>query len=132
MATLKIYLAVMLGGAFGTALRLGLSNWFASHFGETFPVGTIVVNVTGCFVIGLFATVTGPEGMFMTSPLTRQVVTLGILGGYTTFSSFSLQTLSLVREGEWLHAGWNVVLSMVLCLVAVWLGQITGTFINQR
>lgn len=129
---LKTYLAVMLGGAVGTALRFALSNWFASHYGETFPVGTIVVNVTGCFVIGLFAALTGPDGVFLASPLTRQAVMIGVLGGYTTFSSFSLQTLHLFNGGEWLRAGWNVLLSVILCLVAVWLGQLTASLINQR
>ena len=129
---LKTYLAVMLGGAVGTALRFGLSNWFAVHYGETFPVGTIVVNVTGCFVIGLFATLTGPDGIFMASSLTRQVVMIGILGGYTTFSSFSLQTLNLMNGGEWLRAGWNVVVSVIFFLVAVWLGQLAAAFINHR
>ena len=129
---LKTYLAVMFGGAVGTALRFGLSNWFAVNYGETFPVGTIVVNVTGCFVIGLFAALTGPDGIFLASSLTRQVVMIGVLGGYTTFSSFSLQTLNLMSGGEWLRAGWNVVLSVVLCLVAVWLGQLAASLINQR
>jgi CrcB protein len=129
---LKTYLAIMAGGAFGTALRYGLSNWFAVHYGETFPIGTIVVNVTGCFVIGLFAALTGPDGIYLTSALTRQVVMLGVLGGYTTFSSFSLQTLNLLNGGEWLRAGWNVLLSVILCLVAVWLGQLLASFINHR
>jgi len=129
---LKTYLAVMLGGAFGTALRFGLSNWFAVHYGETFPVGTIVVNVTGCFVIGVFAALTGPDGIFLASPLTRQVVMIGILGGYTTFSSFSLQTLNLCNGGEWMRAGWNVLVSVIFCLIAVWLGQVVASFINHR
>jgi len=129
---LKTYLAVMLGGAVGTALRFVLSNWFASRYGETFPVGTIVVNVTGCFVIGLFAALTGPDGVFLASPLTRQVVMIGVLGGYTTFSSFSLQTLNLLSGGEWLRASWNVMLSVMCCLIAVWLGQLVASFINQR
>ncbi len=131
IALLKTYLFVMLGGAVGTALRFGLSNWFASHYGETFPIGTIVVNVTGCFVIGLFAALTGPDGIFLTSPLTRQVVMIGILGGYTTFSSFSLQTLNLARDGQWLYAGLNVNLSVVLCLVGVWIGVALGAMINK-
>jgi CrcB protein len=129
---LKTYLAVMLGGAVGTALRFGLSNWFATHYGETFPVGTIVVNVTGCFVIGLFAALTGPDGIFLASPLARQVVMFGVLGGYTTFSSFSLQTLNLFDGGEWLRGGWNVLLSVLLCLAAVWLGHLVASLINQR
>jgi len=130
-ALLKTYCAVMLGGAVGTALRFGLSNWFASHYGETFPVGTIVVNVTGCFIIGFFNTLTGSETLLV-SPLTRQAVMIGVLGGYTTFSSFSLQTLNLMNNREWLHASWNVLLSVALCLVAVWLGQLAASLINQR
>lgn len=131
-ALVKTYLAVMLGGAVGTALRLGLSNWFASHYGETFPWGTLVVNITGCFFIGLFAALTGPDGIFLASPLTRQAVLIGVLGGYTTFSSFSLQTLNLLEGGEWLRAGWNILLSVIFCLVAVWLGQLLASLIHQR
>jgi CrcB protein len=129
---LKTYLAVMAGGAAGTALRLWLSGALAAHYGETFPVGTLAVNVSGCFVIGAFAALTGPDGVFLTAPLTRQVVMIGVLGGFTTFSSFSLQTLNLLGDGEWLRAGWNIVLSVVLCLLAVWLGQVAATAFNQR
>src|SRR5205085_4974403 len=102
---LKTYLAVMLGGAFGTGLRLWLSGALAVRYGEAFPVGTLVVNVVGSFIIGLFAALTGPEGLLLTSPLTRQVVMIGVLGGFTTFSSFSFQTMSLLGDGEWLRAG---------------------------
>ncbi len=129
---LKTYLAVMLGGAFGTGLRMALSGWLAAKYGETFPVGTLVVNVSGCFVIGIFATLTGPDGMFFTSALTRQVVMLGVLGGYTTFSSFGLQTFNLFQDGEWLRAGLNAALSVVLCLIAVWLGHVVATLFNHR
>ncbi|HEY3897928.1 MAG TPA: fluoride efflux transporter CrcB [Chthoniobacter sp.] len=129
---LKTYIAIMAGGAVGTALRFGLSNWFAIRYGETFPVGTIVVNVMGCFVIGLVAALTGPDGVYLASPLTRQVVMIGVLGGFTTFSSFSLQTLTLVNGGEWMRAGWNVLVSVMFCLVAVWLGQVVASFINHR
>ena len=122
----------MLGGAFGSGLRMWLSNWMAVRYGETFPVGTIVVNVIGCFVIGLFASVTGPDGMVLASPLTRQFVMIGILGGFTTFSSFSLQTLTLVTAGEWGRAGWNVFLSVALCLFAVWLGHTIAAVLNNR
>jgi CrcB protein len=129
---LKTYLAIMAGGACGTALRFGLSNWFAVHYGETFPTGTIVVNVTGCFVIGFFAALTGPDGVYLTSPLTRQVVMIGVLGGFTTFSSFSLQTLTLLNGGEWMRATWNVLVSMIFCLLAVWFGQVVASLINHR
>ncbi len=129
---LKTYLAVMLGGAAGTGLRMALSGWLAAKCGETFPVGTLFVNVTGCFIIGIFAALTGPDGLFFTSPLTRQVVMLGVLGGYTTFSSFGLQTFNLFQDGEWLRAGVNAILSLVLCVLAVWLGHLVATFFNQR
>ena len=129
---LKSYLAVMLGGAFGTGLRMGLSAWMAAKYGETFPVGTLVVNVSGCFVIGFFASVTGPDGMFLTSPLWRQIVMIGVLGGFTTFSSFSLQTLNLAAAGEWARAGLNILLSVALCLLAVWVGNVAAALLNQR
>lgn len=119
---IQTYLAVMAGGALGVAARLFLSNWFAVQVGETFPWGTIVVNISGCFVIGLFTGLTGPDGAFLASPLTRQVVTIGVLGGFTTFSSFSLQTISLLSDGEWLYALANVALSLVLCLLGTWGG----------
>jgi CrcB protein len=129
---LKTYLAVMCGGAFGTGLRLWLSGFLASRYGETFPVGTLVVNIVGCFVIGFFNAFTGPEGAVFTSSLTRQVVMIGVLGGFTTFSSFSLQTLNLLQDGEWLRAGANVLSSVVLCLFGVWLGHVVASVINQR
>jgi CrcB protein len=129
---LKSYLAVMFGGAIGTGLRMWLSAWLAAKYGETFPVGTLVVNVTGCFVIGFFASITGPDGMFLTAPIWRQIVMIGVLGGYTTFSSFSLQTLNLAATGEWGRAGLNIFLSVVLCLLAVWLGNVAAAALNQR
>jgi CrcB protein len=129
---LKTYLGVMCGGAAGTALRMWLSNVFATRYGETFPIGTLVVNVSGCFVIGAFAGLTGPDGPFFASPFTRQVVMIGVLGGYTTFSSFSLQTLNLVNNGEWLRAALNVLFSVVFCLVAVWAGNVVAATLGQR
>lgn len=114
---------IFVGGGLGSLARWGASGLIANKVGETFPWGTLVVNVTGSFVIGLFATATGPEGRWMASPTFRQFIMLGICGGYTTFSSFSLQTLTLVEEGQWFRAGANAVLSLVLCLVGVWLGH---------
>src|SRR5512136_262523 len=119
------YLWVALGGALGSVARYWFSGVVARQFGETFPWGTILVNVSGSFVIGFFATLTVPDGRWLVRPWFRQqFFMLGICGGYTTFSSFSLQTLNLAEEGEWLHAGANVVLSVVSCLVAVWLGHL--------
>ena len=121
---------IALGGALGTIGRYLLSGLVASLVGGTFPWGTILVNVTGSFVIGFFAALTGPDGRFYAGSTARQFVMTGICGGYTTFSSFSLQTLDLMRDGEWLYAGANVVLSVVLCLIAVWAGYALATAIN--
>jgi CrcB protein len=131
-AMLKTYLAVALGGAVGTVLRLWLSGFLAVRYGETFPVGTLVVNVSGCFVIGLFNGLTGPEGVILSSSFTRQVVMIGVLGGYTTFSSFSLQTLNLLNDGEWLRGSMNIFLSVALCMIGVWLGHSLAALLNQR
>src|SRR5476651_2146344 len=104
------YLLVAIGGALGSVARFWLSGFVAHRVGETFPFGTILVNVTGSFAIGFFATLTSPDGRILVSPSFRQFFMIGICGGYTTFSSFSLQTLNLANEGEWLYAGMNVVL----------------------
>ena len=128
---MSLYLWIALGGALGTVARFALSGLVAHHVGETFPWGTLVVNVSGSFVIGFFATVVGPEGRFLVGPAPRHFVMTGILGGFTTFSSFSLQTLTLVREGDWLRAGANAAGSLVLCLFAVWLGHIIGMGVNS-
>jgi CrcB protein len=111
--------------------RYWCSGFVATHFGETFPWGTILVNVVGSFVIGAFAALTGPDGRWLVAPEARIFVMVGVCGGYTTFSSFSIQTLALARDGEWLQAGTNVVLSMVLCLLAVWAGHMAATAINR-
>jgi fluoride exporter len=88
------------------------------------------VNVLGSFIIGFFATLTGPDGRVFAGTTTRQFVMIGLLGGYTTFCSFSLQTLNLVQDGEWLQAGGNIVGSVVLSLLAIWLGHILAVSIN--
>jgi len=124
------YLWVGLGGALGSIARFWASDLVARHFGETFPFGTLVVNVTGSFLIGWFATLTGPEGRWLVASGARNFFMAGVCGGYTTFSSFSLQTLDLARDGEWLHAGANAVLSFVCCMVAVWLGHLLALSLN--
>jgi CrcB protein len=128
---MMLYLLVALGGALGSVARFALSGFVANHFGTTFPWGTFVINVTGSFVIGFYATLTGPEGRFFASGSSRQFFMTGVCGGYTTFSSFSLQTLNLARDDEWLQAGGNVVASVTACLAAVWLGHLAAAYINQ-
>ena len=125
------WLWVMLGSALGGVARYWLSGLAAHHIGETFPIGTLIVNVTGSFVIGFFAAMTGPDGRLFVGTDARQFVMTGLCGGYTTFSSFSLQTLNLARDGEMALAGAAAVLSLVLCLVAVWLGHIAASALNQ-
>ena len=124
------YLWVAIGGALGTVGRFWLSGLVANKFGQTFPWGTLIINVTGSFVIGFFATFTDPDGRYLVSPAFRTFFMIGICGGYTTFSSFSLQTLNLAQDGEWLYAGANCVASLVLCLVAVWLGHVCAMLFN--
>lgn len=128
---MQTYLWIALGSALGGMARYGCSGFVAVRFGETFPWGTVVVNVAGSFVIGLVATLTAPDGRLLVPSEARQFVMIGVLGGFTTFSSFSLQTLALVQDSEWLYAGTNVVLSVALCLVAVWLGHVVAAAINQ-
>ena len=120
------YLWVAVGGALGSLARFWLSGVVARGIGETFPWGTIVINVTGSFVIGFFAMLTGPDGRWFVPSDARLFVLVGLCCGYTTFSSFSLQTLNLARNGEWLWAGGNIVLSVVLCLIAVWFGHVSA------
>ena len=128
--TLVIYLSIAAGSALGGMTRYWCSGVAARMFGETFPWGTLFVNVTGSFLIGFFATLTGPDGRIFAGSTLRQFVMLGIFGGFTTFSSFSLQTLSLVQDGELLQAGGNIFGSVLLCLIAVWLGHILALSIN--
>jgi CrcB protein len=127
------YLWVALGGALGSVGRYWLSGLVAARFGETFPFGTLVINVTGSFAIGIFAALAIPEGRMdsQSRAFATQFLMIGICGGYTTFSSFSLQTLNLLREREWLYAGGNVILSVVLCMIAVWLGYLLGSSFNS-
>lgn len=129
--SLQLYLAVGAGSALGGMARYWCSGVAAHLFGETFPWGTLIVNVAGSFVIGFFATLTAPDGRVFVGTTARQFVMAGFLGGYTTFSSFSLQTLNLIRDGDWLRVAGNVGGSVALCLVAVWLGHLAAASLNQ-
>lgn len=126
------YLWIFIGGGLGSAARFAVSGIVARRFGETFPWGTLAVNLTGSLAIGFIAAATAPDGRWFVSPGARQFVMLGLLGGYTTFSSFSLQTLELMRDGDWLRAGGNVLLSVFLCLAGVWLGHSLAGAMNSH
>jgi CrcB protein len=122
---------IAIGSALGGTARYWLSGIAANLWGETFPVGTLIINVLGSFVIGLFAALSATDtGRLLVGTAGRQFVMAGICGGFTTFSSFSLQTLTLVNEGEWLYAGLNICASVVLCLAAVWAGHAIAMYLN--
>ena len=133
MSTASLWLSawIGLGSAIGGLLRFWCSGLIARSLGETFPWGTLVVNVVGSVLIGLFAVVTGPDGRLLAGSTTRQFVMVGIFGGFTTFSSFSLQTLALIQAGEWRLAAANIAGSLLLCLLGVWLGHAAGLLINR-
>jgi CrcB protein len=122
--TLESCFWIALGSALGGAGRYWCSGLVARRLGETFPWGTLIVNILGSFVVG-FA-----DALLAGTPA-RQLVMSGLCGGFTTFSSFSLQTLNLVRDGEWARAGANVGASVVTCLISVWLGHIAGVALNH-
>jgi len=126
------YFAVMAGGALGSAARLWMSGTMAARFGETFPVGTLAVNALGCLVIGAFTAFTGPDGPLLVPPLMRQFVSIGVLGGFTTFSSFGLQTITLISDGEWFYAALYVFLSVAVCLAFVWIGIILASSLTPK
>jgi CrcB protein len=128
------YLWVAIGGALGSVARFWLNGLIAARFGETFPWGTLVINVTGSFLIGIFAafaTIPKAGSISQSRAFVTQFLMIGVCGGYTTFSAFSLQTLNLLRDREWLYAGGNVFLSVVLCMIAVWLGYLLGSAFNS-
>ena len=128
------YLLVALGGALGSVARYGFSGWIGGmteRQGSLFPWGTLAVNITGSFLIGFLFALSEPGGRRWVGPTGREFFMYGVCGGYTTFSSFSLQTLNLLQDGEWLQAGGNVLLSVVLCLIGVWLGYFLGATLNS-
>lgn len=123
-------LAVAFGGALGSLARYMLSV-AAQPISGSLPWGTIIINILGSFIIGLFGTLTLAQGRYPVSENVRLLVMVGICGGFTTFSSFSLQTLDLMRTGAMGRAAVNVIASVVLCVSAVALGHFTATWFNR-
>ena len=122
---------VAVGSALGGAGRYWLFEYAARNFAGEFPWGTLIVNVSGSLLIGLFATLIGPEGRFEMGGAGRQFLLIGIFGGFTTFSAFSLETLTLVQNGDWWPAAANIVGSVGLCLIGVWAGSMLAVTINR-
>ena len=120
------YLLAGLGGAIGSVGRVMMTNLITRWMGDEFPFGTIVVNITGAILMGLLAgySVSDP-GKLIFSPAARTFLMIGVLGGYTTFSSFSLQTFLLLEQGNISGALLNVLLSVVLCVAGIWIGFVT-------
>ena len=116
-SSMRTLFLVALGSALGGAARFLLAGWVGARLGESFPWGTVLVNVLGSALIGALA---AQEEML--SPEARQFLMVGVLGGFTTFSSFSLQTLRLAQDGDWVRAAGNVLGSVALCLAAVAVG----------
>ena len=124
------YLLIGLGSALGGMARFWCTGVMVRLLGEAFPWGTLLVNVVGSLIIGFVFAATEPDGRFATGVEMRHFIMVGLLGGYTTFSAFSLQTLHLLNHGHWLYAGLNVVASVALCLVAVWVGHLLALQFN--
>ena len=118
------FLAIAGGGALGAVLRFLMASNISRVFGREFPYGTLTVNILGSFLMGLVFVLIVERDII--SAEWRSVIMVGFLGAFTTFSTFSLETLSLLESGELSRAALNIFLSVALCLAATWLGLIIG------
>ena len=126
-----VYVWVALGGALGSVARFAVSLGALRWLGTGFPWGTLLVNVAGSFAIGLLAALVAADGRPLLGADARAFLLVGVLGGFTTFSSFSLETLELARVGALGAASLNVALSLVLCLAGAWLGFASATLLGR-
>lgn len=121
MSSYKVYLLVATGGAFGAMLRFFISELVMSLLGRGFPYATLLVNVTGSFIMGvLYAAVQQEYAIVIPW---RTILSIGFLGALTTFSTFSLDTLLMLQQGAWFKAGLNVTLNVIVCIGVAWLGM---------
>jgi CrcB protein len=116
------YLIIGLGGFLGAVTRYAVSLWVGQKWGRSFPLGTFFVNVSGSFLIALVMSLTTER--FMVNPQWRLFLAVGFLGAYTTFSTFELETGSLLRDGEWTVALLNIVFSVVAGFIALKIGEV--------
>jgi len=112
---------IFLGSGLGAISRYGVSNLIHNLVGRAFPYGTLVVNASGSFIMGLLFIII-LERFDGLAPQLRAFLLIGFLGGYTTFSSFSIETLSLLEQGAWISAGLNILLNIIFCISLAWLG----------
>jgi len=125
------FILIAIGGAIGSVGRYYASRMVMHLSGGLFPYGTMFVNVSGAIAIGFLAALASPDSRVFLSPQARLFLMTGICGGYTTFSTFSLETVALMGDGQWLAASANAVGSVVLCLFAVWLGAIAAQVLGR-
>jgi fluoride exporter len=125
------YLWIAFGSALGGAARYGVGCLFAAMPGPAFPWATLAINVSGSWLIGFFNTLSGTDGRLLVPVRIRQFVMIGICGGYTTFSAFSLETLALLGQGAAAAAAAYVLASTALCLGAIWLGHLLAARMNR-
>ena len=123
---LKI-IVVAIGGGIGATTRYLVSNWASTRLGTDFPYGTLIVNIIGCFIIGAFMTIATER--LIVSPYWRLLVVVGFVGGLTTFSSFSYETLHLLQEADVVPAFYNVGLNIIIGFFATWLGMCAARII---
>ena len=121
------FIVVFTGGGIGAAVRFALGTWLGQRWGRSFPLGTFVINVSGSFLIGLLMTLMAER--FTENPAWRLLLVVGVLGGYTTFSSFEYETGKLVTDGEYLYATMNAVLSVIMGFAALKTGEVLAKII---
>ncbi|MHB8168446.1 MAG: fluoride efflux transporter CrcB [Thermoleophilia bacterium] len=120
-------LVIGTGGFFGAASRYAIAFWIGERWGRSFPLGTLVINVSGSFLIGLLMFLLSEK--LLVNPLWRSLLVIGFLGAYTTFSTFEYETGNLLNDGELLYAAINIVASVLCGLVALKLGELLGRII---
>ena len=125
------FILIAIGGAIVSVGRYYASRLITLLSGGVFPLGTMFVNASGSILIGFLAALSAPDSRFFVSPQARLFFMTGICGGYTTFSTFSLETVALLGDGQWIAASTNAVGSVLLCLAAVWLGSAAAQLMGR-